>query len=88
MLLPDWDQTRIIEAIDAEGVPCRSGSCSEIYREKAFSGAGLATGDSAAGGAARLGRTSLMFLVHPTLSFADMEATVATVARVMGEALA
>jgi hypothetical protein len=29
-----------------------------------------------------------MFLVHPTLSAADMEATVAVVARVMGEALA
>ena len=87
LLLPDWDQTRIIEAIDAAGIPCRSGSCSEIYREKAFSGAGLGT-TLPLPIAARLGRTSLMFLVHPTLSTADMEATVAVVARVMGEALA
>jgi hypothetical protein len=67
LLLPDWDQVRIIEAIDAEGIPCRSGSCSEIYREKAFSGAGLAP-PLPLPVAARLGRTSLMFLVHPTLS--------------------
>jgi dTDP-4-amino-4,6-dideoxygalactose transaminase len=87
LLLPDWDQTRIIEAIDAAGIPCRSGSCSEIYREKAFSGAGLAP-IMPLPVAARLGRTSLMFLVHPTLSTGDMEATVAVVARVMGEALA
>jgi dTDP-4-amino-4,6-dideoxygalactose transaminase len=87
LLLPDWDQARIIEAVDAAGIPCRSGSCSEIYREKAFSDAGLAPAMPLPI-AARLGRTSLMFLVHPTLSAADMEATVAVVARVMGEALA
>jgi dTDP-4-amino-4,6-dideoxygalactose transaminase len=87
LLLPDWDQARIIDAVDAVGIPCRSGSCSEIYREKAFSDAGLAPAMPLPI-AARLGRTSLMFLVHPTLSAADMEATVAVVAGVMGEALA
>ncbi len=87
MLKPGWDQIRIIEAIDAEGIPCGSGSCSEIYREKAFSGAGLAP-LLPLPVAARLGRTSLVFLVHPTLSTADMEATAAVVAKVMGEACA
>lgn len=85
LLKPGWDQIRIIEAIDAEGIPCGSGSCSEIYREKAFSGAGLAP-PLPLPVAARLGRTSLVFLVHPTLSTADMEATAAVVAKVMGEA--
>ena len=87
LLLPGWDQTRIIEAIDAEGVPCRSGSCSEIYREKAFIDAGMAP-QLPLPVAAHLGRTSLMFQVHPTLSIEDMEVTVAVVARVMGEACA
>ena len=87
LLLPDWNQTRIIEAIDAEGIPCRSGSCSEIYREKAFSGAGLAP-SLALPVAAQLGRTSLMFLVHPTLSTKEMEQTVAVVARIMDKAVA
>jgi dTDP-4-amino-4,6-dideoxygalactose transaminase len=87
LLKPGWDQIRIIEAIDAEGIPCGSGSCSEIYREKAFSGAGLAP-PLPLPVAARLGRTSLVFLVHPTLSTADMDATAAVVAKVMGEACA
>ena len=41
-LKPDWDRDKIMAAINAEGVPCYSGSCSEIYLEKAFSGTGLA----------------------------------------------
>jgi dTDP-4-amino-4,6-dideoxygalactose transaminase len=35
-LAPGWDATRINEAINAEGVPCYAGSCSEIYRERAL----------------------------------------------------
>ena len=35
-LAPGWDATRINEAINAEGVPCFAGSCSEIYLERAF----------------------------------------------------
>ena len=32
-----WTRDRVIEAIRAEGIPCLSGSCSEVYLEKAFS---------------------------------------------------
>ena len=32
----NWSRDRIIEAITAENIPCFSGSCSEIYLEKAF----------------------------------------------------
>src|SRR5581483_10554892 len=35
-LKSDWNRDRIMQAINAEGVPCFSGSCSEIYLEKAF----------------------------------------------------
>jgi dTDP-4-amino-4,6-dideoxygalactose transaminase len=35
-LRPEWTRDRIAEAIKAKGVPCFSGSCSEIYLEKAF----------------------------------------------------
>jgi dTDP-4-amino-4,6-dideoxygalactose transaminase len=86
-LKPGWDQARVIDAINAEGVPCMAGGCSEIYREKAFAAAGLAPA-APLPVAARLGLTSLMFLVHPTLSRGDMEDTVAAVAKVMGEAAA
>jgi dTDP-4-amino-4,6-dideoxygalactose transaminase len=58
-------------AISAEGIPCYSGSCSEIYREKAFERAGLAP-LSPLPVAKQLGKTSLMFLVHPTLEESDL----------------
>lgn len=61
---------RIMNQITAAGVPCFSGSCSEIYREKAFGGlpAPLPV-------AQELGETSLMFLVHPTLTEAEIAKT-------------
>jgi dTDP-4-amino-4,6-dideoxygalactose transaminase len=75
-----WDQGRIIEAVNAEGVPCLAGSCSEIYREKAFADLRPATRLAAA---QELGETSLMFLVHPTLSEKDMEDVFTAVDKVM-----
>ena len=54
---------RIMNAITASGVPCFSGSCSEIYREKAFD-----SEQAALFNAQGIGERSLMFLVHPTLS--------------------
>jgi len=37
--------------------------------------------------ARELGETSLMFMVHPTLSVADMQDVVAAVRKVMGRAV-
>ena len=72
----------IMAAINAEGIPCFSGSCSEIYREKAFIDAGY--GPVGRLPVAReLGDTSLMFMVHPTLSDTDMHDTVTAVEKVM-----
>ncbi|MCC6658296.1 MAG: DegT/DnrJ/EryC1/StrS aminotransferase family protein [Rhodocyclaceae bacterium] len=84
-LAPDWDATRVNEAINAEGVPCFAGSCSEIYRERAFTDRGWGPA-SRLPVARRLGETSLMFLVHPTLGEAEMAETVAAVAKVMRKA--
>jgi dTDP-4-amino-4,6-dideoxygalactose transaminase len=66
----DWSRDRIVAEIAARGAPCFSGSCSEIYLEKAFSedmrpGRRLPV-------AKELGETSVMFLVHPTLNEDDM----------------
>ena len=66
-LAEDWDRDRIIKEIDARGVPCFSGSCSEVYLEKAFDNTGWRP-DSHLPVAKELGETSLMFLVHPTLT--------------------
>ncbi|MEZ4599282.1 MAG: DegT/DnrJ/EryC1/StrS aminotransferase family protein [Syntrophotaleaceae bacterium] len=66
-----WNRDRIMQAIAAEGVPCLSGSCSEIYLEKAFIDRGI--GPSSRLPAAReLGENSLMFLVHPSLEVEEM----------------
>jgi dTDP-4-amino-4,6-dideoxygalactose transaminase len=62
-----WDRERIMAEINAAGVPCYSGSCSEVYLEKAFDGTGFRP-ESRLPNARELGETSLMFLCHPTLS--------------------
>jgi len=66
-------------------VACFSGSCSEIYREKAFDATGLAPAERLPVARA-LGETALMFLVHPTLSEADMARTARVVEDVLAEA--
>jgi dTDP-4-amino-4,6-dideoxygalactose transaminase len=80
-LAPGWDRDRIMNAINAEGIPCFSGSCSEIYREKAFADAGYGPAERLPV-AQGLGETSLMFMVHPTLSDEDMADTVRGVEKV------
>jgi len=73
--LPDgWSRDRIMEDINACGVPCYSGSCSEIYLEKAFDNRGWRPQERLLV-AKELGETSLMFLVHPTLRSEDIEKT-------------
>ncbi len=67
-----WDRDRILHAITDTGVPCLSGSCSEVYLEKAFDNSGLRPAERLPV-ARRLGETSLMFLVHPTLSVDDLK---------------
>lgn len=80
-----WDRDRIMNAVAAEGVPCFSGSCSEVYLEKAFEGDGLRP-IGRLKVAKELGETSLMFLVHPTLTSKDMDTMTKAVFKVMVEA--
>ncbi|MDE4455134.1 DegT/DnrJ/EryC1/StrS family aminotransferase [Psychrobacter sp. DAB_AL62B] len=77
----DWSRDRIIHEINALGVPCFSGSASEVYLEKAFDNTGLRP-QSRLPMAKQLGETSLMFMVHPTLTSAEIEQTVQTINKV------
>ncbi len=86
-LAPGWTRDRIISAITARGVPCYEGSCSEIYRERAFDETGLRPA-AALAVARELGQTGLAFLVHPTLTDAEVERTCEVVASVLKEAAA
>ena len=79
-----WSRDRILDAIMARGIPCFSGSCSEIYLEKAFPvewrpGSRLPV-------ARELGETSLMFQVHPTLRPEQIARTCEVLRQVMHEA--
>jgi dTDP-4-amino-4,6-dideoxygalactose transaminase len=80
-----WDRDRVIEAVNAEGIPCFVGSCSEIYLEQAFP-ASLRPQERLPV-ARDLGETSLAFLVHPTLSEQDMHDTSGAISKVMAAAL-
>jgi dTDP-4-amino-4,6-dideoxygalactose transaminase len=66
-LAAGWSRDRILSEIAALGYPALSGSCSEIYLEKCFQDAGLAPAERLPV-ARELGDTSLMFLVHPTIT--------------------
>jgi len=76
-----WDRDKVLLAVRAEGIPCFSGSCSEIYLERAFSGTPRPTRRLAV--ARRLGGTSLMFLVHPTLGDEEMNDVYLALKKVM-----
>ncbi len=85
MLKPGWSRDRIMQAVSEVGIPCMSGSCSEIYLEKAFTSRGWQPAERLPV-ARELGETSLMFLVHPTLSLEHIKATADVVEQVMQEA--
>lgn len=81
----DWCRDRIISEVVAQGVPCFSGSCSEVYLEKAFEGTGWRPVQRLRV-AKELGETSLMFLVHPTLTDAEIDKTCEVLSSVMKQA--
>jgi dTDP-4-amino-4,6-dideoxygalactose transaminase len=81
-----WSRDRILAAINAAGVPCYTGSCSEIYLEKAFDGTPFRPAQRLPV-ARELGETSLMFLVHPTLEAEHIEKTCDVLTEVMGRAV-
>jgi dTDP-4-amino-4,6-dideoxygalactose transaminase len=82
-----WARDRIVAAINAAGVPCYQGSCSEVYLERAFDGTGWRPKERLPV-AHELGETSLMFLVHPTLQDSEIRQTCDAIRKVMSEATA
>ncbi len=82
-----WSRDRIVQAINDKGVPCYQGSCSEVYLEKAFDGTGWRPTERLPN-AHELGETSIVFLVHPTLTRAEIDLTCEVVSKVLSEARA
>jgi dTDP-4-amino-4,6-dideoxygalactose transaminase len=81
-LAPGWSRDRIVEAINTRGVPCYQGSCSEVYLEKAFDNTGWRPAEPLPN-AKSLGETSMMFLVHPTLTESEIQKTCNAVGEVL-----
>ncbi|MFS0739841.1 DegT/DnrJ/EryC1/StrS aminotransferase family protein [Brevundimonas sp. 3P9-tot-E] len=67
-----WSQDRMIQEINDRGVPCFHGSASEVYLEAAFEDTGCRP-EERLPVAKSLGETSIAFLVHPTLTDAEIE---------------
>ena len=65
---------KMIKEISEKGVPCYSGSCSEVYLEKAFDTTDFRPKERLPV-VKELGETSLMFLVHPTLTDKEIQKT-------------
>ena len=81
--LPEgWSRDRIMQEISAQNVPCFSGSCSEVYLEHAFDGTAWRPAERLKN-AQQLGESSLMFLVHPTLSGDSLDKTVNAIQKVL-----
>ena len=86
-LAGSWSRDRILGEIETRGVPCSVGSCSEIYRERAFSDRDWALLERLPA-ARQLGDTSLAFLVHPTLDPREMQGVADIIRSVVLEATA
>ena len=84
---PGWNRDRIVRAVQAEGVPCFSGICPAIFQERAFDRPPFRV-KRLLPVAEELGQTSLMLLVHPTLTESDMSDTCRAVEKVLGVAAA
>ncbi len=80
----NWSRDRIMQVINEQGIPCYSGSCSEIYLEKAFDNTPWRP-TVRLPNAKKLGENSLMFLVHPTLSDESLEKTCSAIKYVIAK---
>lgn len=87
LLAEHWSRDRIVQEIAASGVPCLQGTCPEVYLEKAFDNTPYRPAQRLPV-AQQLGETSIMFLVHPTLTAAEIQKTCAVIDEVLSRATA
>ncbi|GLQ35966.1 pilin glycosylation aminotransferase PglC [Amylibacter marinus] len=81
----DWTRDRIVDAISTAGVPCFQGTCSELYREAAFDSTGWRPTQPLET-TKKLGDTCLTFLVHPTLTQAEMDKSCRVIQTILAQA--
>ncbi|MBU2429190.1 MAG: aminotransferase, partial [Proteobacteria bacterium] len=88
-----WTRNSIIKALNEKNIPCITGSCPEIYRENAFKnglyrlhGTSENKDENYLPVARQLGETSIMFMVHPTLTLESIHYVLDQVRDVMKKA--
>ncbi len=81
VLKEDWSRDRIIHEMNLRGIPCYQGSCPEVYLEKSFDNS-PSKPKNRLPVARSLGETSLMFLVHPTLTEEEIHRTATVLCKV------
>ncbi|PMG94744.1 DegT/DnrJ/EryC1/StrS family aminotransferase [Vibrio breoganii] len=86
-LADGWTRDRIVEEITRHNVPAFQGSCSEVYLERAFDDTGWRPKQRLVN-AVELGETSLMFLVHPTITLEQIEHCATIIRKVLVQAQA
>ena len=74
-MAPGWSRDKILREFSKAGIPALSGSCPEIYLEKAFENT-VSRPAERLPNARELGETSIQFLVHPTITDEQMDEVV------------
>jgi dTDP-4-amino-4,6-dideoxygalactose transaminase len=80
-----WTRDRIVAELQHMDVPAFHGSCSEVYREKAFDRTPFRPPQRLPV-ALELGETSIAFAVHPTLTDEDIDRARSGIHRIFSEA--
>ena len=86
-LKSSWSRDRVMNEIVSRGVPCYTGSCSEVYLEKAFDNTNFRP-EKRLPNSMRLADETLMFLVHPTLTQNEIDQTCSVLGDVLHKAVA
>ncbi len=82
-----WTRDRIVAEMTQRDAPLFQGSCSEVYLEKAFDGMDCRPAQRLPN-AIELGETSLMFLLHPTITTEQMDRYLLALNEVLAAAVA
>ena len=82
----DWSREKILEELFDEGINAFSGSCGEVYLEESFQKNGFAPKERL-DIAEELGRTSIMFEIHPTIPKEEMNKRALKISKVLKKAL-
>ena len=82
----DWSRVKLLEELYDAGINSFSGSCGEVYLEESFQKNGFVPKNRLKV-AEELGRTSIMFEVHPTLTEDEMSIRAEKISKVLNKSL-